>query len=78
VSIRRASDQDYLLFTVLLHEVATGNLPPLSIAQSTRSLSLRCLDRYVQGKVLSVDLDQRQVVVQKKPYTTLTNALLSH
>lgn len=70
VSITLISEHDYFLFVTLLHEVATGSLLPLSITQSIRSLSLCCLNSFIQGSVSTVNVDSKKIIVCRKPYET--------
>lgn len=68
VSITLISDKDYFLFVTLLHEVATGSLLPLSITQPIRSLSLCCVERFIEGEVCNADFDMKTVDVRRATY----------
>lgn len=57
------SDRDMFTFIPLLHEVATGTLLPFSITQSLRSLPQCCLHRFIEGRVMRLDADAKQIVV---------------
>ena len=68
VKIVLISEHDYFLFVTLLHEVATGSLLPLNITQSIRSLSLCCLESFIEGHVDAVDFDRKKISVCRKPF----------
>ncbi|MCX5998892.1 MAG: FAD-dependent oxidoreductase, partial [Chloroflexi bacterium] len=56
------SDENYFLFTPLLHEVALGRLEARHIAYPIRSLHWKDRFNFVQASVEKIDLDARQVV----------------
>jgi NADH:ubiquinone reductase (H+-translocating) len=58
------SEYDYFTFTPMIHEVATGTLLPFSITQSLRALPPCCLNRFVEGSVLNVNADTKEVLVR--------------
>lgn len=58
------NEHDLFTFIPMIHEVATGTLLPFSITQSLRSLPQCCLERFVEGRVLQIDADAREVVVR--------------
>jgi len=55
------SDQNFFLFTPLLHEVATGALGTRHIAYPVRRFPSRDRFTFVNGKVTQIDLTSRQV-----------------
>lgn len=57
------SEQDMFTFIPMIHEVATGTLLPFSITQSIRALPQCCLGRFIEGCVMNVDVDAKEVVV---------------
>ncbi|PIT92062.1 MAG: hypothetical protein COU08_04380 [Candidatus Harrisonbacteria bacterium CG10_big_fil_rev_8_21_14_0_10_42_17] len=71
VEITLVSDRDFFLFVTLIHEVATGNLLPLSITQPIRTLPHCCLTQFIQGTVQSINLDDNRVVIQTKEHSSL-------
>jgi len=59
--------ENYFLFTPLLHEVATGGLSPLSVTLPLREIfSKACNVSVMQDEVLSVDLEEKQVVLKDR------------
>ncbi len=56
------SDQNYFLFTPLLHEVALGIIETRHIAYPIRSLHWRDRFNFIQSSVEKIDLAARQVV----------------
>jgi len=56
------SDQNFLLFTPMLAEVAAGDVDPRHIATPIRQLAPRA--GFVQGSIESIDLANRSVVVR--------------
>ncbi|MCL4535026.1 MAG: FAD-dependent oxidoreductase [Bacteroidetes bacterium] len=61
ISISLVSDENFFLFTPLLHEVATGGIETRHIALPIRRLRGKRLFSFVQAEVLSVDLASRTV-----------------
>lgn len=59
VDIVLISDQNYLLFTPMLHEVAAGDLQPPDLVAPLRQV-LRQV-RFVEGEVTGIDLQERIV-----------------
>lgn len=56
------SDENYFLFTPLLHEVALGRIETRHIAYPIRSLHWKDRFNFVQANVEKIDLDARQIV----------------
>jgi NADH dehydrogenase len=56
------SDENYFLFTPLLHEVAMGRIEMRHIAYPIRSLHWRDRFKLIRSNVEKIDLDTRQVV----------------
>ncbi len=65
VNITLVNKNDYFLFAPMIHEVATGNLAPSSIIQSIRTIPQCCLNEFIQGEVVKVDLDNRSVGIRR-------------
>ncbi len=61
VSIKLVSDENYFLFTPLLHEVASGALETRHIAAPIRRLQGNRHFEFVQAKITGIDLRARQV-----------------
>lgn len=59
VEVVLISQENYLLFTPMLHEVAAGDLHPPDIVAPLRQFLRRV--RFVQGQVTAIDLDARVV-----------------
>lgn len=57
------SERDLFIFTPMIHEVATGTLLPSSLTQSIRSLSPCCLHRFIEARVVRVDVDAKKVLI---------------
>ncbi len=62
--ITLVSEKDAFTFIPMIHEVATGTLLPFSITQSLRALPQCCINRFVEGRVLAVNADTREALVQ--------------
>jgi NADH dehydrogenase len=62
VEITLVSDENYFLFTPLLHEVALGRIETRHIAYPIRSLHWKDRFNFVQANVEKIDIDARQVV----------------
>ncbi|MBI4434796.1 NAD(P)/FAD-dependent oxidoreductase [Candidatus Uhrbacteria bacterium] len=83
VTVTLVADRDVFEFTPMLHEVATGGLLPSSIQLPLRGIPQCCLERFVEGTIRSVDLDQRVATVDvpaagnqiELPYDFLVSAL---
>jgi NADH dehydrogenase len=56
------SNENYTLFTPLLHEVALGRIGARHIAYPVRSLHWRDRFSFIQANIEKIDLDSRQVV----------------
>ena len=70
LEITLVSKTNHFLFTPLLHEVATGGLGPLSVAEPLREIFAgRCV-RILQGEVAAVDASRKivKVGVEELPY----------
>ncbi|HBB32489.1 MAG TPA: NAD(P)/FAD-dependent oxidoreductase [Cyanobacteria bacterium UBA8803] len=59
--------KDHLVFTPLLYELVTHELQPWEIAPSFKKLTYNTTIQFCQGIVRGVDLETRQVKVEKKP-----------
>ena len=57
------SERDFFTFIPMIHEVATGTLLPSSITQSIRSLPSCCLHRFVEARIMRVDLDAKKILI---------------
>jgi len=57
------NERDFFTFIPMIHEVATGTLLPSSIIQSIRSLPLCCLHRFIEARVLRVDVDEKKITI---------------
>lgn len=57
------SRNNYFLFTPLLHEVATGGLGPLSVAEPLREMFRNREVTVIQGDVGSVDLNTKKITL---------------
>jgi len=59
------SDENFFLFSPLLHEVATGQIETRHIAYPIRRLHWRDRFNFIQAAVNKIDLNQRRVVTSK-------------
>ena len=59
VEVTLVSSDNFLLFTPMLHEVASGDLNPSDIVNPIRRMSKRM--QFVQADVQSIDLDAKRV-----------------
>ncbi len=77
VRITLVSDENYFLFTPMLHEVASGHIETRHIAVPIRRLRGRRRFDFVQADVQSVDLQRRVVVTHRGelPFDSLVLAL---
>ncbi len=66
IEISIVSDKNYFLFVPMIHEVATGNLPVESVIQPIRQIFNCCMTEFIEGKVVSMDLDKKTVLVDSK------------
>jgi NADH dehydrogenase len=66
VSITLVSRDGFLLFTPMLHEVATGDLAPDSITNPIRRVFRHV--RFIKADVHEIDLDERRVHCRKLPF----------
>lgn len=57
------SRNNYFLFTPLLHEVATGGLGPLSVAEPLREMFRNRDVTVIQGDVCSIDLSAKKITL---------------
>lgn len=57
------SETNYFLFTPLLHEVATGGLSALSVAEPVREIFRGSGINFIQGKVTSIETRGKYVVI---------------
>lgn len=62
VTITIVDRTNYLLFTPMLHEAATGSVDFLQVTQPIRDI-LRKSDRYVQGEIVKIDPMKRVVML---------------
>jgi NADH dehydrogenase len=69
--------QNYHLFTPLLYQIATGELPPHAVAYPLRDATARAGYQFLQSEVTSIDLEHRRVgtVDGELPYDHLVIAL---
>ncbi len=61
IEITLVNQTNYFLFTPLLHEVATGSLSPLSIAEPIREILRGTKVKFIQATATSVDKKTKQV-----------------
>src|SRR5687768_13699735 len=69
INITFINDKDEFVFVPLIHEVATGVLPPAGVTQPIRTLPASISSRFIEGRVESVDLDRKLVRVIRKNYS---------
>jgi NADH dehydrogenase len=69
--------QNYHLFTPLLYQIATGELPPHAVAYPLRDATARAGYQFLQSEILAIDLERRRVgtVDGELPYDHLVIAL---
>ena len=69
--------QNYHLFTPLLYQVSTGELPPHAVAYPLRDATAPAGFQFVQGEVTAIDLERRRVGTAdgELPYDHLVIAL---
>ncbi len=65
VAITLVSNENYFLFTPLLHEVAMGSVEAGHIAYPIRRLHWRDRFSFIQAEVTKIDLPNRQVITTK-------------
>ncbi len=77
VRITLVSDENYFLFTPMLHEVASGHIETRHIAEPIRRLRGKRRFDFVQADVQAVDLDAKVVRTHRgdMPYDALVLAL---
>jgi NADH dehydrogenase len=77
VDVTLVDRQNYHLFTPLLYQIATGELPPHAVAYPLRDATARAGYRFLQSEVSSIDLEHRRVgtVDGELPYDHLVIAL---
>jgi NADH:ubiquinone reductase (H+-translocating) len=80
VDIFLVSDENFFLFTPMLHEVASGGIETRHIASPIRRLRNRRRYRFIQATVEGIDLEARAVATDhgEIPYDILVLALGSH
>ena len=61
VELTLVDRQNYHLFTPLLYQVATGELPPHAVAYPLRDATAPAGFRFVQAEVEAVDVERRAV-----------------
>jgi NADH dehydrogenase len=78
--ITLVSDENFFMFTPLLHEVATGGIETRHITFPIRRLKYRQEFTFIQASVNSIDLPNRKVATTagEVPYDRLVVALGSH
>lgn len=67
VEITMVSDENFFLFSPLLHEVAMGRIETRHIAYPIRRLNLRDRFNFIQSTVQKIDLKQRKVITAAGP-----------
>jgi len=60
-SVTLVDRQNYHLFTPLLYQVCTGELPPHAVAYPLRDATAPAGFRFIQSEVTAIDLDRRRV-----------------
>lgn len=77
VDLLLVSDQNYLLFTPLLPQIASSTVEPRHIIQPIRDIRARRRFRFLRDRVLGLDLKERRVhlVEEDVPYDFLVVAL---
>jgi NADH dehydrogenase len=60
------SDNNYFLFTPLLHEVATGSLSPGDITSALRENFSCCIREIILEKVISIDAYKKKIVLKNE------------
>ncbi len=77
VDLTLADRQNYHLFTPLLYQVCTGELPPHAVAYPLRDATAPAGFRFLQTEVASIDLEHRRVGTAdgELPYDHLVIAL---
>lgn len=63
IDVTIISENNYFLFTPLLHEVATGSLAPQSVSEPLREMFVGTDIKICQGTVVSIDRENRQVTI---------------
>jgi NADH dehydrogenase len=66
VRLSLVGDNNYFLFTPLLHEVATGSIHPENIIEPIRKVFKNCLDEFHLGKVTLVNTKEKTVEITHK------------
>jgi len=76
-SVTLVDRQNYHLFTPLLYQVSTGELPPHAVAYPLRDATAPAGFRFVQSEVTAIDLERRRVGTAdgELPYDHLVIAL---
>jgi NADH dehydrogenase len=57
------NETDRFEFIPMIHEVATGTLQPSAITQSVRTVPQCCLQDFIEGAVIGIDADRKNVTV---------------
>jgi NADH dehydrogenase len=65
VEITMVSDENYFLFSPLLHEVAMGRIDSNNVAYPVRKLHWRDRFNFVQANVRKIELEQRRVITSR-------------
>jgi len=65
IEITLVSDENFFLFTPMLHEVATGGIETRHIAMPIRRLRNRRRFRFTQARVEGIDLERRTVATNR-------------
>jgi len=68
VNITLISDENYFLFTPLLHEVTMGSIEPRHIAYPVRRLHWRDRFTFVRASVEKIDIKKRQVITKDNTF----------
>ncbi len=63
IEISLISEQNYFLFTPLLHEVATGGINPENIVEPIRKVLSHCFTNFYLGKAEEINLEKQTLKV---------------
>lgn len=66
IELSLIGENNYFLFTPLLHEVATGGINPENIIEPIRKILGCCLNNFYLGKASEINLSKKIVKVNKK------------
>jgi NADH dehydrogenase len=77
VDLTLVDRQNYHLFTLLLYQIATGELPPHAVAYPLRDATAPAGYQFLQSEVMVIDLERRRVATAggELPYDHLVIAL---